>query len=128
MSKESGGCVFCNIQNERVVAENEYAFAIRDGFPVTAGHSLIIPKRHIKDYFGLTENELLACNSLLQLLRTEIMKEYQPVKGFNIGMNSGSAAGQTIFHCHIHLIPRREGDVEDPRGGVRHVIPEKGNY
>ena len=128
MSKESGTCVFCNIKNDRIVADNEYAYAILDGFPVTAQHSLIIPKRHVEDFFGLTENELLACNSLLQTLRTEIIKEDPSVKGFNIGMNSGSVAGQTIFHCHIHLIPRREGDVENPRGGVRHVMPGRGNY
>ncbi len=113
-------CLFCHIENERVVAENDLAYAIRDGFPVTELHTLIIPKRHVEDYFGLTQEELLACD--------EIMNSDSSVDGFNIGMNSGESAGQTIFHCHIHLIPRRSGDVENPRGGVRHLIPGKGNY
>jgi len=113
---------------DRIIAENEHAYAIRDGFPVTALHSLIIPKRHVGEYFGLTNDELLGCDSLLRAVRQEILATDASVKGFNIGMNSGMAAGQTIFHCHIHLIPRREGDVANPRGGVRHVIPGKGNY
>lgn len=128
MTEEINTCLFCNIPQERVVEENEHAYAIRDGFPVTDGHSLIIPKRHVEDYFGLNEAEVIACNSLLRILRTEALDSDVSIKGFNVGMNSGIVAGQTIFHCHIHLIPRREGDVENPRGGVRHVIPGKGNY
>jgi len=128
MSRESKECLFCNFPKEKVVAENEYAYVIRDGFPVTDGHSLIIPKRHVEDYFGLTEKELLACDSLLKTMRKDSIESDTTIEGFNIGMNSGSVAGQTIFHCHIHLIPRREGDVENPIGGVRHVIPGKGYY
>lgn len=128
MTKDENTCLFCNIPKQRVVAENEHAYAIRDGFPVTEGHSLIIPKRHVEDYFGLTEVELLACDSLLKIIKKEILETDSSIEGFNIGMNSGLVAGQTIFHCHIHLIPRRAGDVENPRGGVRHVIPGKGNY
>jgi len=128
MNEETSDCLFCNIPKERVIAENKHAYVIRDGFPVTEGHSLVIPKRHAEDYFDITEDELLACDFLLRSVRTKIMEDDQSVKGFNIGMNSGFVAGQTIFHCHIHLIPRREGDVENPRGGIRHVIPGKGNY
>ena len=111
-----------------MIAQNELAYAIRDGFPVTALHTLVIPKRHVEDYFGLTSGELLACDALLRSLKSDITRTDPMVVAFNIGMNAGRAAGQTIFHCHIHLIPRREGDVENPRGGVRHVIPGKGFY
>ena len=121
-------CLFCTLSLDRVVLQNGLAFAIRDGFPVTAGHTLVIPKRHVEDYFGLTRDELVACDELLHQLRTATLEADPCVQGFNIGMNAGAVAGQTIFHCHIHLIPRRAGDVESPRGGVRHVIPGKGHY
>jgi diadenosine tetraphosphate (Ap4A) HIT family hydrolase len=121
-------CLFCEISNERIVAENDLAYAVHDGFPVTELHTLIIPKRHVEDYFGLTQEELLACDDLIRSLKDEIMNSDSSVDAFNIGMNAGESAGQTIFHCHIHLIPRRSGDVENPRGGVRHLIPGKGNY
>jgi len=128
MKEELLDCLFCNIPKERIISENDHAYAIRDGFPVTEFHTLVIPKRHIDEYFGLTEEELLSCNSLLHSLREDILENDETVDGFNIGMNSGEAAGQTIFHCHIHLIPRRNGDMHNPRGGVRHVIPDKANY
>lgn len=115
-------CLFCNVSSARVISENELAYAVRDGFPVTELHTLIIPKRHVEDYFGLTKEELLACDSLLHSIKDEIVSADSTVEGFNIGMNSGAVAGQTIFHCHIHLIPRRSGDVSNPRGGVRHLI------
>lgn len=121
-------CLFCHIEQSRVIATNDLAYAICDGFPVTAGHMLIIPNRHVEDYFGLSQDELLACDELLKSLKAQIQRDDSSVTGFNIGMNAGEAAGQTIFHCHIHLIPRRIGDVEVPRGGVRHVIPGKGSY
>jgi len=124
-------CLFCELQTVdrgRIVAENHSAYAIRDGFPVTPGHTLVIPKRHAETFFDLTEGELLACSRLLHEQREAILAEDGAVQGFNIGMNAGAAAGQTVFHCHIHLIPRRVGDVENPRGGVRHVIPGKGFY
>jgi len=108
--------------------QNDLAFAMRDGFPVTPEHSLIIPKRHVVDYFDLTPAELVACHELLVKQRTEIRTVDPVVSGFNIGINAGASAGQTIFHCHIHLIPRREGDVANPRGGVRHLMPGKGDY
>ena len=113
---------------ERVVASNDLAYAIKDGFPVTEGHVLVIPKRHTIDFFGLTNDELIGCNQLLKELRSTIVAQDQHVIGFKLGMNAGVVAGQTIFHCHIHLIPRREGDLENARGGVRHTIPGKGFY
>ncbi len=121
-------CLFCTIPNHRIVASNHLSYAIRDGFPVTPLHTLVIPKRHVEDFFGLSSDELQACHELLTQLRDAIQAEDSEVEGFNVGMNAGHVAGQTIFHCHIHLIPRRKGDVENPRGGVRHVIPGKGFY
>lgn len=121
-------CLFCEVSEERIIAENELAFAIRDGFPVTELHSLIIPRRHVSDYFELSKEELLACNDLLRIVKKDILEKDTSVKGFNVGANSGLVAGQSIFHCHIHLIPRREGDVPNPKGGIRHVIPGKGAY
>ena len=108
--------------------QNAHAYAVRDGFPVTTGHSLVVPKRHVGDYFGLRADELLACDELIRRLRQSILQADPTVAGFNIGANAGAVAGQTVFHCHLHLIPRREGDVADPRGGVRHTIPGKGHY
>lgn len=128
VSAKECGCLFCEMPAQRVVMENTYAYAVRDGFPVTAGHSLIIPKRHVSDYFGLTQQELLACDELIRRLRQTILQHDASVAGFNIGANAGEVAGQTVFHCHIHLIPRRVGDVANPRGGVRHTIPGKGLY
>ena len=121
-------CLFCEIPADRIIASNDLAYAIHDGFPVTPLHTLIIPKRHVETYFDLTEAEILACNRLLSGCREEILKSDPVVEAFNIGMNAGEVAGQTIFHCHIHLIPRRKGDVENPRGGIRHLIPGKGYY
>ncbi len=121
-------CIFCNLPKDRVVFENDLAIAIYDGFPVTDLHALIIPKRHTENYFKLTNNELFSCNQLLKEFEIEVNKKDNLVQGFNIGINTGDVAGQTIFHCHIHLIPRRQGDVDNPRGGVRNIIPGKGDY
>ena len=121
-------CLFCAVPQERIITTNERAYAIRDGFPVTPLHTLIIPKRHAVDYFELTKEELLACDELIKKIQQDIKAEDASVDGFNIGMNVGLSAGQTVFHCHIHLIPRRTGDVENPRGGVRHTSPGKGFY
>lgn len=121
-------CLFCEIPAERIIAQNEFCYAIRDGFPVTPLHSLIIPKRHVVTYFDLSDEEVLACNDLMKQLKNSMLAEDDLIDGFNIGMNAGEMAGQTIFHCHIHLIPRRRGDVENPRGGIRHLIPGKGFY
>ena len=122
------GCLFCEIDKKRVVVENELAFAIRDKFPVTNLHTLIIPKRHVSNYFGLAQPEVNSTNSLIAGLKRELELSDKLITGFNIGMNNGQSAGQTIFHCHIHLVPRRDGDVENPRGGIRHLIEGKGFY
>lgn len=124
-------CLFCDIQKnirERIIAENNLAYAISDGFPVTEGHTLFIPKRHINDYFGLVQAEVNAINALMSEHKNMLLAKDATIEGFNIGMNCGEVAGQTIFHCHVHLIPRRKGDVENPRGGVRHIIAGKGYY
>ena len=129
--ERKSGCLFCDLPNQdphRIVAENHLAYVIRDGFPVTLGHSLFIPKRHVEDYFGLTTAEVNSINQLMSSEKTRLMAEDPSITGFNIGMNCGESAGQTVFHCHVHLIPRRRGDVESPRGGVRHLIPGKGHY
>lgn len=127
-SDRDADCVFCNNCAGRIIAENELCFAIRDGFPVTDLHTLIIPKRHVADYFDLYQPELNALNDLLSRQRQSIMHEDKTVTGFNVGINAGKSAGQTVFHVHIHLIPRRNGDVEEPRGGIRGVIPRKQSY
>ena len=122
-------CLFCSIQDsERVIDENEHAYAIYDGFPVTKLHALIIPKRHVEGYFSLTETEILSCHKLLAKIRDQVLNEDAEVSGFNTGTNSGQDAGQTIFHCHIHLIPRRANDCDNPTGGVRGVIKGKQQY
>ena len=122
------GCLFCEIQKERILDEDNLFYVIRDGFPVTDLHTLVIPKRHVETYFDLYQPELNSCNRMIQKFKQQIEKEDVSVKGFNIGINNGEVSGQTIFHCHIHLIPRREGDVKNPRGGVRGVIPNKQEY
>lgn len=126
--RKAAECAFCQLPATRVVAENNLALAVRDGFPVTPLHTLFIPKRHVATYFDLSRSEFNACDSLMKDQRKVIMSTDSAVEGFNIGMNAGEVAGQTVFHCHIHLIPRRRGDVESARGGVRHVIPGKGHY
>lgn len=121
-------CLFCTINPNRIIAENELCYAIRDGFPVTPMHTLIIPKRHVADYFGLYQPELNAIQAMMRAQRKLVLDADPAVTGFNVGINSGADAGQTIFHVHVHLIPRRKGDVAEPRGGVRGVIPEKQKY
>ena len=121
-------CLFCNIEKSGCAHENELAYASYDSYPVTEHHCLIIPKRHIKDYFDLSNKELVACNDLIQIVKNEIIKKDPSVKGFNFGTNIGKVSGQSILHCHLHLIPRREGDVVNPQGGVRSVIPNKQHY
>ncbi len=124
---ESRPCRFCRLDPALTVASNALAFALRDRFPVTHLHTLVLPRRHVVDYFSLSAEEREACAELLHQLRADILAADPLVVGFNIGMNVGGVAGQTVFHSHIHLIPRRTGDVEDPRGGVRMVIPGQGN-
>ena len=122
------GCMFCNIDSKKVVAQNELCYAIRDGYPVTRHHTLVIPKRHVAGYFDLYQPELNAIHAMLEKQRTEILCKDPTVTGSNVGINAGEDAGQTIFHVHVHLIPRRKGDVSEPRGGVRGVIPSKQQY
>jgi diadenosine tetraphosphate (Ap4A) HIT family hydrolase len=118
---------FLQLPQEAHVASNALAFAIRDGFPVSPGHTLIVPRRLIATWFEATREEQVAMFELLEVVKAQLDAELQP-DGYNIGINVGSAAGQTVMHLHMHLIPRFHGDVPDPRGGVRHVIPGKGNY
>ena len=128
MRDPNNPCLFCDSKKSGIAHENDLAYASYDSYPVSDHHCLIIPKRHIKDYFDMTNDELTACNDLIQMIKNEILEKDKTVKGFNIGTNAGKIAGQSILHCHIHLIPRREGDVDNPQGGVRSVIPNKQHY
>ena len=128
MSDPNNPCLFCNISESDSTHENKLAYASYDSYPVSEHHCLIIPKRHIKDFFELTNEELIACNDLIKKVKDEILNKDRTVRGFNIGTNAGKISGQSILHCHFHLIPRREGDVENPQGGVRSVIPNKQYY
>lgn len=121
-------CVFCYPDHEReLIVESATAYAIYDKFPVNAGHALIIPKRHIENYFELTLKEQTACTLMLKKVKEIVTEKFKP-DGFNVGINIGTYAGQTIPHVHLHLIPRYKDDVVDPKGGVRGVIPNKQKY
>lgn len=123
-------CIFCEIQDDPrkpPVAQNEFAIAIRDGYPVANGHTLIIPKRHIRSFFDMTETERISIFDLLTIAKKKLDQELGP-DAYNIGINDGQEAGQTVPHLHIHLIPRYKGDTEDPRGGIRWIMPEKADY
>jgi diadenosine tetraphosphate (Ap4A) HIT family hydrolase len=120
-------CPFCWLTPERIVRQGQLAVVIRDGFPVSPGHTLIIPKRHVASFFEVTEAERAELLLLLAEARSGLEREYRPA-GYNVGINDGTAAGQTVPHLHIHLIPRYDGDQKDPRGGVRWVIPSKAVY
>ena len=113
--------------NKKKIIENENAFAIYDGFPVSKGHVLVIPKRVVAEIFDLNDEEYSSCFNLVKDVKKILEEEFKP-DGFNIGINNGEKAGQTIFHAHIHVIPRYSGDVDNPRGGIRHIIPGKGDY
>ena len=128
MKDPNNPCLFCNVKKTGCAHENEFAYASYDSYPVSEHHCLIIPKRHIKDYFDLSNDELVACNDLIKIVKKEITNKDPLVKGFNLGTNIGIVSGQSILHCHFHLIPRREGDVDNPQGGVRSVIPNKQHY
>ena len=128
MKDPNNPCLFCTTKNDDIIEENKFAFATLDSYPVSNQHCLIIPKRHVKDYFELSEEEVLGCDQLIKKVKIKVENNDKTIKGFNIGINSGKEAGQSIMHCHIHLIPRREGDVENPQGGVRGVIPSKQHY
>ncbi len=117
-------CVFCSRNNLEIITENELALAFHDICPVSPGHLLIIPKRHVETYFDATFEEHAAMNSLVYTVKEILQEKYTP-DGFNIGANIGHYAGQTVFHFHLHIIPRYSGDVPDPRGGIRKVIPKQ---
>tara|TARA_B100000927_G_C16228955_1_gene374621 strand:+ start:83 stop:463 length:381 start_codon:yes stop_codon:yes gene_type:complete len=121
-------CVFCNLLPKEIINEYKNFFVIRDAYPVTPLHSLIITKRHVVSYFQCSKEELNEIPIILDTQKTELKILDDTITGFNIGMNIGEDAGQTIFHCHVHIIPRRKGDILNPRGGIRGVIPDKQNY
>jgi diadenosine tetraphosphate (Ap4A) HIT family hydrolase len=120
-------CPFCPIKDREILAEHPLAAAITDSFPLTLGHTLIVPRRHVASFFELSTNERLAMLGLLDQAKVTLDTKYSP-SGFNIGVNDGTAAGQTVMHVHIHLIPRYKGDAADPRGGVRWIFPRKADY
>ena len=129
MSSLTEDCIFCNKTNCKVISSTKHFFIIRDtAYPVTKHHTLIITHRHVDDYFDLNKEEINDLDKILKNQKRELKQLDKDISAFNIGVNIGRDAGQSIMHCHIHLIPRRKGDVEDPRGGVRGVIPEKQKY
>jgi diadenosine tetraphosphate (Ap4A) HIT family hydrolase len=119
-------CLFCK-DPRGVSLEHELVYSARDTYAVSPGHTLVVPRRHVASFFDLTPEEVNACMGLITEERMRLDEEFKP-DGYNIGVNVGPAAGQSIFHVHIHIIPRYQGDVENPQGGVRHVIPKKGHY
>lgn len=124
---EYPNCPFCTLPPERILLSNAVGWVIRDAFPVSAGHTLVIPKRYVGSFFDLTDDERNGLTALLAQAQAGLAAEFSPA-GYNVGINDGAAAGQTVPHLHIHLIPRFEGDLPDPRGGVRWVIPSKARY
>ena len=121
-------CIFCNLPTDRIINEYKKIFIIRDLFPVTYLHSLVIPKRHVVSYFECNQDEYDEIPIILNTQKTELKLTDNSITGFNIGMNIGEDAGQTVFHFHIHIIPRRKGDMQNPKGGIRGVIPGKQKY
>lgn len=126
-SLASEHCIFCNTGGEKLVAENALAQAVLDTYPVSPGHTLIVPRRHARMIWDLSEEEYAACFALVREAKAIIEARHRP-EGFNVGVNCGEAAGQSVWHAHIHLIPRYRGDVADPRGGVRNIIAHKAHY
>jgi diadenosine tetraphosphate (Ap4A) HIT family hydrolase len=120
-------CPFCCLEISRILISNQYGIAFRDGFPISPGHTLIIPRHHVASLFDLNTGEQQSLWELVAAVRANLMEEFHP-DGFNVGLNDGPAAGQTVMHAHIHVIPRYKGDAADPRGGVRWIIPTKAAY
>jgi diadenosine tetraphosphate (Ap4A) HIT family hydrolase len=120
-------CPFCDLHSARIYVENDVAIAIPDAFPIAQGHTLVVPRRHVASIFDLSEDEQAAVWRLVTQVRAKLWHDLNP-DAFNIGVNDGAAAGQTVLHAHIHIIPRRKGDSPDPRGGVRWIKPEKAQY
>ncbi len=127
MSSDSDACPFCTLDPSRVVFENDLVIAIQDGFPSSPGHLLLVPRRHVADWFEATDDERMALTEATVDARAFILEHHQP-EGFNIGINAGEAAGQTVMHLHVHVIPRYSGDIPDPRGGIRWVVPDTAAY
>ena len=125
---EQNNCIFCNKSKLNIIFEDETFYVIRDAYPVTKDHTLIILNEHDKTYFDLEDKDIVQLNNIIKLQKKSLMDEDNSITGFNIGINQGESAGQTVMHLHIHLIPRRNGDVTDPRGGVRGVISSKQKY
>jgi len=125
-SERNSNCIFCKA--DKTIAANGLAFAVYDKYPVTKMHALIIPKRHAETFFDLIPAEKNHCLQLIDIVKSKIQEKDKSVTGFNVGFNSGEDSGQTVMHCHIHVIPRRKGDANDPTGGIRNVIPGKGKY
>ena len=123
----SADCVFCQLDKSKPLFSNDLAVAIADGFPISSGHTLILPKRHFSSLFDATDDEISLLWELVAQARQYLLLKYAP-DGFNIGINGGASAGQTVMHLHIHLIPRHSGDVADPRGGIRWILPDKAPY
>ena len=129
MSSSKEDCIFCNKKNCKVISSTKNFFIIRDtAYPVTKHHTLIITNRHVADFFDLTKEEMNELDEILKNQKVQLKNLDEEISGFNVGVNIGKDAGQSIMHCHLHIIPRRKGDVKDPRGGVRGVIPEKQKY
>ncbi len=122
------GCDFCELPETRIITENELCVVVRDMYPVTDGHTLLIPKRHVQDYFELGQAEVNAVQQLLSWVRADLESADSSINGFNVGVNVGESAGQTVMHCHIHVFPRRSGDIEQRVGGVRNIFAGKGEY
>ena len=125
--KRDKQCIFCKLEKSSKIG-NTLAFVLEDRFPITKGHTLICPRRHTPSFFDLGYSEQKACLNLIDEMKTKILDSDKTVTGFNVGVNIGVDAGQTVFHCHIHLIPRRKGDVQDPEGGIRNMIHDKGKW
>jgi diadenosine tetraphosphate (Ap4A) HIT family hydrolase len=127
VSNASAPCPFCDPAPERIFYAGDHVVGIWDAFPVSPGHALVVPERHVASWFDATAEERHALVAGIDIAKAEIEARHRPA-AYNIGINVGEAAGQTVFHLHVHVIPRYMGDVEDPRGGVRHVLPKRANY
>ena len=125
---ENNNCIFCSKEKLNIIYEDDIFYVIRDVYPVTTDHTLIILNEHNKTYFDLRDKDIVQLNNIIKFQKDSLIGKDNSITGFNIGINQGETAGQTVMHLHIHLIPRRKGDIDDPRGGVRGVIPSKQKY
>ena len=128
MSSTTEECLFFNKKKQKIIYSSELMFVVRDSYPVTKLHTLIIPHRHVPNFFDLNDEELNDLSKILKKEKQSLLNVDSEISGFNVGVNIGMDAGQSIMHCHVHLIPRRKGDIKNPRGGVRGVIPSKQKY